>query len=154
MDDRRDDWRHGVDENLAGLNAGQRTQDAKLASLESAQEEADALIHGETDSGLIGRMEDLETEVSRLNSVIFQDALGRKGLHHDIQVILENREDRRLGWANITKIVVALIMAGLVGRFYMDIAHWVHPAPKPARHAKIKRQAPPPPDPEVPEGQD
>lgn len=151
MDDRRGDWAHGVDENLAALNSGQRSQDEKLKHLEEGQEDLDNTLHGDTDSGLIGRIEDLETEVARLNAVIFQDASGKKGLHHDILMVLEGREDRRLGWGNITKIVVALIMAGLVGRFYGDLVKAVMPKPKPPVERKrphrrvIIREIPPDP---------
>jgi hypothetical protein len=147
MDERRDDWRHGVDENLASLNSGQRSQDDKLKALDESQKDTDALIHGETDSGLIGRIEDAEAHVARLMAVVFQDASGTKGLHHDIQMVLEGREDRRLGWGNITKIVVALIMAGLVGRFYSDIWAFVDHRGVPAIHAKKHKRAPVP-DPE------
>lgn len=149
MDDRRGEWAHGVDENLASLNSGQRSQDDRLRALDEAQKDADALIHGETDSGLIGRIEDLEADVIRLMAVIFQDASGTKGLHHDIQMVLEGREDRRLGWGNITKILVALIMAGLVGRFYSDIWALVDQKKAPAAHVKKHKRLPEP-EPEEP----
>jgi hypothetical protein len=124
-DERRDDWRHGVDENLASLNSGQRSQDEKLAKLDAAQDEQDSLLHGDTDSGLIGRIEDVEAEVRRLNAVVFMDALGNKGLHHDIKALLDRREDRRTGWGNITKIIVAVITSGAVGLFWQDIRTFV-----------------------------
>ena len=139
MDDRRGDWEHGVDENLASLNAGQRSQDNKLERIEGSIEETDALLHGETDSGLIGRIEDLEAEVARLLAVIFQDAAGKKGLQNDIQILLEGREDRRLGWQNITKIIVACIMAGLVGRFYGDVWTWLNRKSTDPLEQKIER---------------
>lgn len=125
MNERRGEWEQGVDRNLASLNSGQRTQDEKLERLESNQEDIDGALHGETDSGLIGRIEDLETEVSRLNAVIFQDDAGTKGLHHDIQALLSRREDRRDRWANWTKIIIAIITTGTIGIFWRDIKAYV-----------------------------
>ncbi len=143
MDERRDDWRHGVDENLASLNAGQRSQDTKLDRLEEKQEETDSILHGETDSGLIGRIEDLEADVARLNAVIFQDAAGKKGLHHDIQMLLEGREDRRNQWGNLTKIIVAAIMSGLITHFWQDIRAFLNRKPTDPLDQMIDRAAHP-----------
>ena len=138
MDERRGDWEHGVDENLASLNSGQRSQDEKLEKLEDSQEEVEAVLHGETDSGLIGRIEDLEVEVSRLNAVIFQDALGKKGLHHDIQAILAGREDRRDSRGNWTKIVVAIITSGALGLFWKDIQSFLNKTNTGPKHTKSR----------------
>jgi hypothetical protein len=156
MEERRDDWRHGVDENLASLNAGQRVWERELVTIRRLLSDIDKFMRGDPDKdtdGVIGRLHSQETEIRRINAVIFKDATGKGGLLEDVKEIKGGREDRRLGWANITKIAVALIMAGLVGRFYGDLIHLVHPAQKHAKHAKIKRQ-PPQELEEISEGQD
>lgn len=125
MDERRDDWRGGVDENLASLNTGQRVNDRILEDLELKVSALDALIHGTESTGLIGRLEDVESHTAELRSIVIMDASGTKGLQHDVRELKEGREDRRLNMSNVTKIIVAMIASGLITHFWADIQAFV-----------------------------
>lgn len=123
VNERREDWARSVDENLASLNSGQRVWERDLDLIRKNFMDIDTLLRGDVEkerSGIISRLESIEHSLAMINSVLFVDATGTKGLLHDLRELKAGREDRRLGWANITKIIVALIMAGLVGRFYED----------------------------------
>lgn len=162
--DRRGDWAHGVDENLASLNAGQRVWERDIGTIRKLLSDIDHLLRGDIDrhtSGLVGRIESMEHDLSKINAVLFVDASGSKGIVHDVRELKGGREDRRMGWGNITKIVVALIMAGLLGRFYGDavkamskksddpLAKMIDRAKRPkgkpvVRYRVIKKQVPEP----------
>lgn len=124
MDERRDDWKNGVDENLASLNAGQRIWEREQKGLRKALAEVDALLRGDTEretDGFIARLHRQETEINLLRAIIFKDASGNGGLIDDVKMLKEGREDRRTGWGNITKVLVAIITSGAVGLFWQDI---------------------------------
>ena len=121
MDERRDDWRQGVDENLASLNTGQRVNDRLIEDLELKVSAIEALLHGTDTTGLIGRVEDIENIAAELRSVVIMDASGNRGLQHDVRELKEGRTDRRLNLSNITKIIVAMIASGLITHFWADI---------------------------------
>jgi hypothetical protein len=131
-DERRDDWHHDVDESLVSLNAAQRITDRLLEDLDENYSALDRLLRGDTEKetdGLIGRFRVLERQISELNSVIFMDRAGDKGLWHDVKELKNKREDRRLGWKNITKVIVALVMSGLLGalgHFWNDIYDYLN----------------------------
>lgn len=122
--ERRQDWEHGVDQNLAALNAGQRVWERENEAIYKLIGEFDRLMRGDPDKvsdGLIGKLQDIQKDVNLLTAVVLKDGAGNKGLQSRVQILEDGQEDRRLGWSNITKIAVALIMAGLVGRFYGDV---------------------------------
>lgn len=129
MDERRDDWRRGVDENLASLNTGQRVNDRLIEDLDIAVKQVADLLHGTDTGGIIGRLEAIEHTVAELRAIIIMDASGKRGLQYDVQQMREGREDRRSGWGNLTKIAVAAIMSGLIGHFWHDIAGWLDKKP-------------------------
>lgn len=133
MDERRDDWRHGVDENLASLNAAQRVMDREISRLWKAYSEDDALLRGdkekETD-GLIARLHQLETAINLLQAVIDVDKAGNKGLTGRVEA-LEGRERTTVEvwkfWVAILGLLGAIAVAVITN---LDkIEAWVHPKP-------------------------
>lgn len=112
MNDRRDEWAHGVDENLASLNASQRVWDQELSQIRAILDEIDDLLRGDTQretSGIIGRLERLEHEITKANAVLFVDSTGKKGLAHDVDVLMGRIEERKVRWSSLTAIIVAVI---------------------------------------------
>lgn len=117
MDDRRDDWRHGVDENLASLNAGQRVWDREVVIIRKALAEMDALLRGDRQNdtdGAIARLHQLENSLNLLKAVILKDSAGSKGLVGRVEA-LESGERRSEIHLKVWIAVVGLISAVAVG---------------------------------------
>ncbi len=139
MDERRDDWRHGVDENLASLNAGQRIWEHEQKALRKALAAMDALLRGdagkETD-GLIARLHTLETAINMLRAVIDVDKAGNKGLVGRVEAIEggERGAERHL---KLWIAIVGLLSAALVAVFSnIDrIEAFLHHKPAPVERA-------------------
>lgn len=71
MDDRRDDWRTGVDQNLVSLNTAQRVTDQQLDDLDLKYEAIDKVLRGdpETDTdGFIARLHNAENAILELRA--------------------------------------------------------------------------------------
>lgn len=158
MDERRDDWRHGVDENLVTLNAAQRVTDSQLDDLELKFEDIDIILRGDPkdkdNDGLIAEVHALDTKVNDIRAELFRIKQSFSDEKHEI------REDRRLSWGNLTKIVIAIITSGAIGLFWQDIKTYFEkhqdldsieqmlvrakrPKPKP-KHRRAPRPLPPP----------
>jgi hypothetical protein len=125
MDDRRDDWRHGVDQNLASLNAGQRIWEREMVIIRKLLGEFDKLMRGDPDKdtdGMIARLHRYENTVDMLQGVILKDRAGNKKDVISRLEILEEQEhhyDRRL------KVSVAII--GLISAISVAvITNWDH----------------------------
>lgn len=114
--DRRDDWRHGVDENLASLNAGQRVWERELTTIRNLLSDIDKLLRGDpkkdTD-GLVSRLHHQENEVNLLKAILLKDASGSKGLVGRVEV-LESGERRSEGHLKLWIAIVGLLSALLV----------------------------------------
>lgn len=117
--DRREDWAHGVDENLASLNAGQRVWEHEQKALRKLLREIDDDLRGsigkETD-GMIGRLRAAETRINLLLSVIDIDRAGNKGLIGRVDDLErgETRSDRRLKiWIACIGLLSATLVAAL-----------------------------------------
>jgi len=112
MDERRDDWKRGVDENLASLNAGQRIWERELKAIRKALAELDDLVRGdvakETD-GIIARLHQVENTVNLLKAVVMKDAAGGRGLVGRLEAIEkgEHRSDNL--WKFVTALAVAIL---------------------------------------------
>lgn len=122
MDERREDWRHGVDENLASLNTGQRVNDRLIEDFDLAVSRIDNILRGnpeEETSGLIGRMEKTETDVAQLKSIVIMDASGKKGLQHEVAILSSGERTASDRWKFATAVVVACI--SLIG---LLITNW------------------------------
>lgn len=117
MDERRDDWRHGVDENLASLNAGQRVWEHEFKTLKRAQASIDKLLRGDPEKdtdGLIARLHHQETEINHLKAVVDVDKAGNKGIVHRVEE-LESREKTTVEvwkfWVAILGFIGAILVA-------------------------------------------
>lgn len=138
MDERRDDWRHGVDENLAAINEGRRSTDKAIDDIEDTVDELEnVLLRGDPDGdvdGLVARFHTLENKYNeekakseKLRSdfeklrckveVGYVD--GHRSLEQQITDLQEDKETKRRREDNIWKfaglvIVRVLVLAGLV----------------------------------------
>ena len=115
--DRRDDWRHGVDENLASLNAGQRVWEHDLKAIRRDIAAIDRLLRGDTDKetdGLISRLHHQEVEINRLRAVLDPDKAGNKGVVGRLEN-LENEEKQTIErwkfWVAFVGLLGAILVA-------------------------------------------
>lgn len=119
MDERRDDWRQGVDENLASLNAGQRIFDREVDNLHKILAEIDKDLRGSLEDerdGLIARFRAIETTVNMLKGVIDVDRAGNKGLLGRVEALegLDRKAERRLRvWIALIGLISALLVGAL-----------------------------------------
>jgi hypothetical protein len=118
MNERRDDWQHGVDENLAGLNAGQRIWEQEIQTIEKTITGLDELLRGDPareTSGILARLEQVERDLSKINAVLFVDPTGKKGLVHEVDVLTSRERTSSERWRFATAVIVAIIsLAGLI----------------------------------------
>lgn len=116
--DRRDDWRHGVDENLASLNAGQRVWDRENDLFRKEVGELRHLLLGdaqkETD-GFMARLHQTENQINLFKAILLKDATGGKGLVGRVEVLESGERTSDNRWKFATAIVVAaLSLSGLL----------------------------------------
>lgn len=111
-DDRRDDWAHGVDENLASINAASRVLDREISRLWKAHAEDDKLLRGdkekETD-GLIARLHAQETQINLLHATLINHT-ARLGTLEGANQASENRIKL---WVAIVGFLSAVVVGGL-----------------------------------------
>lgn len=119
MDERREDWHHGVDENLASLNAGQRVWDRENTLFRKEVSELKSLLLGdaqkETD-GLIARLHQIENQMNLFRAILLKDAAGMGGLVGRVEAIEsgERRADSHLKlWIAIVGFLSAATVAGI-----------------------------------------
>ena len=129
MDDRRGDWEHGVDENLAGLNTGQRVTDRLLEDLDQNYGALDRLLRGDAEKetdGLIAKVHEIETKLARINAVLFVDSTGHKGIQHDVESLLSGERTVAERWKFAAAVLVAaLSLLGLVLTNWLKITSYV-----------------------------
>jgi hypothetical protein len=116
MDDRRDDWQHGVDENLASLNAGQRVWEREMEVVRKLLGEFDRILRGDLDKdtdGLISRMHLQENEVNLLKAVVLKDKAGNRGLVSRVES-LESDERKSEIHLKVWMAVIGLLSASIV----------------------------------------
>lgn len=119
MDDRREDWRQGVDENLASLNAGQRVWERDLTAIRKALAEIDNLLRGdperETD-GLVARMHSQENDINLIKAILLKDKAGNKGIVGRVEALEggERRSENHLKlWIAVVGLLSALTVAAV-----------------------------------------
>ncbi len=161
MDERRDDWKHGVDENLASLNAGQRVWEEELKRVRDQQEEFDRLIRGDPEQdtdGLMSRLHSFETDVRKLNAIILKDSTGSPGLQGRVEKLEGKRDMRVERWklyVAIIGMISAILVAVITNLDHIENVLHRHPAlPKPTHTRRHRPKPPPPPEPEAPESHD
>ncbi len=118
MDERRDDWHHGVDQNLAGLNAGQRVWERELVIIRKLLGEFDHLLRGDPDKdtdGVMARLHYQENEVNLLKAVLLKDKAGNRGLVGRVEALEKGEKGAENRWKFATALVVALLsLLGLI----------------------------------------
>lgn len=122
MNDRRDDWERGVDENLASLNTGQRVNDRILEDLDKNYAALDHVLRGDAEKdtdGLIAQVHEIQTKLARVNAILFVDSTGKKGLQHEVESLLSGERTASERWKFATAVVVAFL--SLVG---LLITNW------------------------------
>jgi hypothetical protein len=162
MNDRREDWTRGVDENLASLNASQRVWDRELIVIRKLLGEFDSLLRGNTEKetdGMIARLHHQENDINRLKAIIQTDASGGKGVLmrlYDLERGDQKAERRLKIWLAIIS-VVSVGIGGLIANFDRLAAYYKRPEPpveqaiEKAKHPKgskrvVYRIVPPPED--------
>lgn len=119
MDERRDDWRSSIDENLASLNAGQRVWERELEIIRKLLSEIDHLLRGdpaEDTDGIMARLHVVENEINLLKGVVLRDKAGGHGLVDRIEALEseDRRSERRLKlWIAIVGLLSAALVAAV-----------------------------------------
>lgn len=99
--------------------------EARLERLEDLTKELDEVLRGSRrnrQSGLVADQEKLELEVRKLSAVVFVDSTGKRGIAHDVDVLMGRRRDkdetRGLRWQSWTAIVITLL--GIMGKVILS----------------------------------
>lgn len=147
-EDRRDDWKRGVDENLAAINEGRRVTEREIQRLWKAYSDDDALLRGdkekETD-GMISRLHSVENEINLIKAVLLKDAAGGRGLVGRVETLegAEKRSDRH--WQAATAITIAVLsLIGLLVTNWPKITAFFDPTRKDPIGQAIERAKHPP----------
>ena len=117
--DRRDDWRHGVDENLASLNAGQRVWERDLLAIRKALADFDNLLRGDPEQdtdGIVARLHAQENDVNLLKAILLKDKAGNKGIVGRVEALEsgERRSETHLKlWIAIVGLISTFLVASL-----------------------------------------
>lgn len=144
--DRRDDWSHGVDENLASLNSGQRVLDHEIGQMRRLLSEIDNLLRGDPErdtDGLIARLHAFENDLNMLKAIILTDKAGNRGLVARVEMLESGEKRVEYRW----KFWVALItLAGTLA--VLAVKEWgslrylfeEKPAPSATKRTKLTKQ--------------
>ena len=133
-DERRDDWKHGVDENLASLNTGQRVSDRLIEDLEVKYEVIDKILRGdpETDTdGFAARLHAVETGIREIQA-------------EKVKSKIEDVEIRKSKWefsGRILERILMLAVALLLGwdKLVPLYKKLIHDNSEQPIHTKVKR---------------
>ncbi len=148
MDERRDDWRHGVDENLASLNSGQRVWEHDQQLLGKALSDIDALLRGSTEEdtdGMVARVHNLENDVALMKAILLTDKAGNKGIVSRVEDLESGERTSDNRWKFATAVVVAILsLAGLVATNWQRIDTFMTGSdfpsvPRPVPHRRHRR---------------
>ena len=151
--ERRDDWKHHVDEHLVNLTTAQKVTDRQLDDLEIQLHAVDNLLRGDHEegtSGLIGRLETVEHYLAELRAIIIMDATGKKGLQHEVAILSSGERTAKERWQFVTAICISVIsLLGLVLTNWDKIALFLHRknldfGETPIVHVKTKHRRPAP----------
>lgn len=133
MDDRRDDWKHGVDENLASLNAGLRVWERELVIIRKLLGEFDSLLRGNPEKdtdGMIARLHMQENDINLLKAVLLKDKAGNKGLVGRVEVLERGERTSEHRWKFATAVVVAVLsLLGLLITNWGSISAFLNKPP-------------------------
>lgn len=117
MDERRDDWRKGVDERLVSLTSAQRSSDTEIEDLGVQVADAARLLHGdegEDKAGLVERIHELERLVNLLRGTVLPDYTGKGGFAWRLDALEQRREERvssaRDKWKLAGVVIFAIVL--------------------------------------------
>lgn len=121
-----------INERLVDLTTAQKVTNDHLDQIDETLDALDKVIRGsyEKDSdGLISRFHEVETGITKLNAVVFQDATGKKGLVATVDGLVSGRMDaveRRKSNVSIIIAVItstALVLTNLdrIGAFWANL---------------------------------
>lgn len=119
MDERRDDWRSSVDENLSSLNAGQRLWERELDLIRRLLAEIDNLLRGDPErdtDGIVARLHSIENKINLLEGVVLRDKAGGHGLVDRVEALEaeDRRSERRIKvWVALVGLASAIAVAAL-----------------------------------------
>lgn len=126
------EWRAKVDHELITLMTGHQVLSEQLKRLDRLANALDKAVRGDPTNNLAGladKQHEMGREISKFNAIFFMDSTGKRGLIKDIEALLKGgeREERRADrvWNNVTKIIVACLMSGLMVKFWPEIATYV-----------------------------
>ncbi len=165
MDERRDDWKKGVDENLAMLNSAQRSIDNEIDELDLITQKHERVILGDAEKHEIGisaqvdqqeiLLNELRAELRTIRATLHGDHAGNPGVEQRVDKLEDKKKwkERREGWAwdSFTKIAVELLLV-----VAMLLLNWeriedlikskFHPTPpaaaQPAKHRRKRKPKP------------
>lgn len=117
-DERRDDWKHSVDEHLVNLTTAQKVTDRQLEDCERILTRLDRVISGDPQadlSGIVEQMHQIQRDLNKINAVIFVDSTGKRGLLHEVEALTSGERTASERWKFATAVTVAIIsMVGLL----------------------------------------
>lgn len=133
--ERRDDWRRGVDANLASLNAGQRIWEREFKAIKAVLFDIDHLLRGDPEKdtdGIIARLHNQENDVNLLKGIILKDRAGNKGLVGRIEALEGGESSSERHWKFATAVVVAFLsLLGLILTNWGALKGYLEKATKP-----------------------
>ncbi len=151
-DERRDDWRQGVDENLASLNAGQRVWEREMAIVRKVLAEYDHLLRGDPEKdtdGTIARLHNQENKINLIEGVLLKDKAGtKKDVVSRLEALESGERTSDNRWKFATAVVVALLSSGLLATNWGRIESFLNKKPtdplgrliQNAKHPKARRR--------------
>lgn len=111
-------WREKVDHEQVTLMTGHQVTSKRLDDVEDKLDELDRTVRGDVEretGGLIERLHRQETEIAKLNAVVFMDAAGEKGLQEAVKELKRREKNAGYRWKFWTAIVGFLLtLTGLI----------------------------------------
>lgn len=112
-------WRERVDYEQITIKTAHQVLSDSLEEIQDKLEDIDDLLRGDPvnqTEGILEQLHGMRIELSRLNSTIFMDSTGKRGVAHDVDVLMGRRSLReqslQFKWQFWTAITVATISAG------------------------------------------
>lgn len=111
---RQDDieWLRTIDHQIVTLLTGHQVLDRRLTEIDETLKAIDYILRGdplEGTDGLLTQMHQTQTDLSRLNAVIFQDSTGKAGALKDIEKLKSRENNAEHRWKFWTAIAVGVI---------------------------------------------
>jgi len=112
-------WRERVDYEQITLKTAHQSLGDRIDGISDKLEEIDDLLRGDPVTqaeGILEQLHGMRIELSRLNSTIFMDSTGKRGVAHDVDVLMGRRSQRdqsvQYKWQFWAMVIGAAITAG------------------------------------------